>query len=148
MFPLATDTQFSRDQIIQAIGAMLEIANVDEAGNAEEVAMISQFYKGLQEPGTDGWPPFESITPASPSAASFKDAAQRDMLMATCIMTAFADGVISDREMVALKDMSADLDVKEERFAQIMALVKDYMLMQLAGLPDAESIVKVARELG
>lgn len=148
MFPLATDTPLNRNQIIHVIGAMLKIAYVDEAGTADEVAMIREFYQGVQEPGTDGWPAFESIAPASPTADLFPDAAQKEMLMATCMMTAFADGIMSDKELSALKEFSSYLDVSEERFVQIMALVKDYMLMQLAGLPDAESIVKVARDLG
>ncbi len=148
MFPLKTDAQFTPDQVLKTTAAMLFIAHVDVAGTAEEVAMIKEFYDGFQRSGRDGWPAFETIKPASPAAACFPDAEHREMLMATCMMTAFADGVMSADELQALKMMASGLNLTEERFEEILALVKDYMLMQLAGLPDAESIVKVARDLG
>ena len=148
MFPLITDAPFSQEQVLQITGAMLEIARVDLAGTAEEVAMIQDFYNGFCNSEAGVWPAFASLSASSPAADCFPEPGQRDMLMATCIMVAFADGVMSAEELTALKAMAANLAVGEERFEEILALVKDYMLLQLAGLPDTGSIVAVARELG
>ena len=152
MFPLKTDTPFTPDQVVEVTRAMLQIAYVDGAGSAEEVAMIGQFYDGFRDSEAGEWPKFETISrdfgAASLSADKFPDAEQREMILATCIMVAFADGVMTEDELSALAEMSENLRISNERFAEILALVKDFMLMQLAGLPDTESIMAVARELG
>jgi hypothetical protein len=148
MFPLITDAPFSQEQVLQITGAMLLIAHVDNAGTVEEVAMIQDFYNGFCSSEAGDWPAFATIGASSPAAACFPESGQREMLMAICMMVAFADGIMSADERAALKAMAADLSVGEERFEEILALVKDHMLMQLAGLPDAGSIVAVARELG
>jgi tellurite resistance protein TerB len=152
MFPLKTDTPFTRDQVVGVTRAMLQIAHIDGAGTAEEVALISQFYDGFRNSGGDEWAGFETVSRdycgASVSADVFPDAEQREMIIATCIMVAFADGAMTQDELSALRKMSEGLSITIERFDQILALVKDHMLMQLAGLPDTESIIAVTRELG
>lgn len=152
MFPLKTDTPFTRDQVISVTRAMLHVAHVDSAGTAEEVAMVGQFYEGFRNSNGGEWPGFETISNdiggVSLSAELFPDVEQREMIVATCIMVAFADGVMSEKELAAVRSMSENLAVSSDRFEQILALVKDFMLMQLSGLPDPESIMKVARELG
>lgn len=152
MFPLKTDTPFTRDQVIEVTRVMLQIAHVDSAGTAEEVAMIGQFYDGFRNSGGAEWPGFETVSrdfsETSVSEKLFPLAEQREMIVATCIMVAFADGKMTENELSALQKMSEDLSITSDRFVQILALVKDFMLMQLAGLPDTESIMQVARELG
>ena len=147
MFPFATDTGFSREQIILATAAMLKVVQVDDAGTAEEIAMIRQFYEDLKTGGEENWPLFESIEPASPSSSAFPDMNQREMLLATCTMAAYADGVLSSQELDAIKTLARDLDMPRERMDQILELVKDHLLMQLSGIPDTESIVNVARNM-
>ncbi len=144
MFPFKTDVQFSSEQILKLVAAMLFIANVDVAGTAEEVAMIQKFYDGFR----DDLPAFGTIEASPPLPGSFPEAEQREILMATCVMVAFADGVMSDNELKAVKNMAEKFDITEEKFEELLSLVKDYMLMQLAGLPDTDSVIKVARELG
>ena len=152
MFPLKTDTPFTPEQVVEVTRAMLQIAHVDGAGTAEEVAMIGQFYDGFRDSGVGEWPGFETICNdfggVSLSATLLPDPEQREMIVATCIMVAFADGVMTDAELTALRKISENISISNDRFEQILALVKDFMLMQLAGLPDTESIMAVARELG
>lgn len=152
MFPLKTDTPFTREQVVEITRAMLQIAHVDSAGTAEEVAMIGQFYEGFRNSNGGEWPAFDDIcvnfSEKAISAPLFPDAEQREMIIATCIMVAFADGVMSEDERASLLKLSADVSVSMDRFEQILELVKDFMLMQLAGLPDTESLITVARELG
>ena len=152
MFPLKTDIPFTRDQVVAATRAMLQIAHVDGAGTAEEVAIIGQFYNSFSELAGAEWPGFEALSAdfgdASVSTDIFPDAEQREMIVATCIMVAFADGELTGDELSALRTMAESLSVPRDRFEQILALVKDHMLMHLAGLPDPASIIAVARELG
>lgn len=152
MFPLKTDTPFTPEQVVEVTRAMLRIAHVDGAGTAEEVAMIGQFYDGFRNSETGEWPGYETIGRdfggASLYADLFPDAGQREMIVATCIMVAFADGEMTEDELSALGKLSENLRINGDRFEEILALVKDFMLMQLAGLPDTASIMAVARELG
>lgn len=151
MFPLKTDTPFTRDQVVEVTRAMLQIAHIDGAGTAEEVSMINQFYDSVRNLNGDEWPGFETVSrdfmKASVSTDLFPDAEQREMIVATCIMVAFADGEMTEDELSALRKISESLGIDNDRFEQILDLVKDHMLMQLAGLPDTESIIAVAREL-
>ena len=152
MFPLKTDTPFTRDQVVAVTRAMLQIAHVDGAGTAEEVAMIGQFYDGFRNLGGQEWPGFETVSrdfmKTSVSADVFPDAEQREMIVATCIMVAFADGEMTGDELSALRTMAKSLNITNDRFEQILALVKDHMMSHLSGLPDTASIIAVARELG
>ena len=54
---------------------------------------------------------------------------------------------IRDRDE-AVRSIALRLGVDSERFAQVLALVKDHLLAQFARLPDTGSIVAVAKELG
>jgi DnaJ-domain-containing protein 1 len=81
-------------------------------------------------------------------AADFPDAGHRDMILALCIMVAYADGDYSAAERTAVLAAAASLGASGERVEQILAQVKDYMLAQLAHLPDAASVAVVAKELG
>ncbi len=152
MFQLITDAGFTPEQVLQMTGAMLMVARVDPAGTEEEIAMIREFYTGFQDDASGAWPAFDTLLqqPAGsfPAAEQFSEAAQREMLVSTCIMVAFADGQLSERELTALRELAAALQLPENRFAELLELVKDYMLMQLAGLPDAQSVATVAAELG
>lgn len=152
MFPLNTETPFTRDQVVAVTRAMLQVAHVDAAGLVEEVEMIQHFYDGFRNGNGEEWPDFASVNQdygdAVISAAIFPAAEQREMILSTCTMVAFADGEISPNELSALARMAEDLRIDTGRCEQILALVKDHMLMQLSGLPDTESIIAVARELG
>lgn len=155
MISLLTDLRLSRQQIIAATQAMLRIAHVDGARTAEEVALIRLFYAGCNESDAAtaaDWPAFDALVAGSPAArlaaAEFPDRDGREMVLATCIMVAYADGELSAPELAALHALAADLGIDAERFEHLLALVKDHMLAQLAGLPDAGSVAAVARELG
>lgn len=152
MFQLLTDAVFTPEQALQMTGAMLVIARVDPDGTEEEVAMIREFYTGFQDDVVADLPAFDALLENTvgswPAAELFPEAAQREMLVSTCIMVAFADGRLSEQELSALHELARAVQLPEARFAELLELVKDHMLMQLAGLPDAQSIAAVAAELG
>jgi len=148
MFPLITDQPLTPTQIAAATRLLLYIAHVDGARTAEEVALIRQFYDACRSEAAD-LPAFDDLDASGDvSTADFADPGQRAMLLAFCQMVAYADGELSTREREAVAQTAARLDITDERRDAILAQVKDYMLAQLAGLPDAASVATVARELG
>lgn len=147
MFPLMSEVTLTPPQMAAATSAMLRIAHVDDACTAEEVELIRTFYgDGIQGPSFEAL--LGSYASTSPSAADFADAGAREMVLATCIMVAYADGELSAPELTALHALATGLGVDSGRFEHLLALVKDQMLARLAGLPDAGSVAAVARELG
>ena len=151
MFPLMTETPLSPAQIVAATRLMLGIAHVDGARTVEEEALIRQFYDGCRTASAD-FLSFDTLVAergtTSVVAADFPDAGQRDMIVALCIMVAYADGDYSAAERTAVEAAAGSLGLNVERVEQILAQVKDYMLAQLAHLPDAASVAVVAKELG
>ena len=146
MFPLMSEVTLTPAQIAAATAAMLRIAHVDGACTAAEVELIRAFY-GTDADGPSFATLLGSYATASASAADFDDANAREVVLATCIMVAYADGELSAPELAALHALATDLGVDSGRFDHLLALVKDHMLARLAGLPDAGSVAAVAREL-
>ncbi|RDE52109.1 MAG: hypothetical protein DVS81_02435 [Candidatus Accumulibacter meliphilus] len=150
MFPQFDDVSLNVAQTVAATQILLRIAHVDGTKSAEEVALIGQFYDACRNAALD-WPAFASLqteTPAGNAAGLFTAPAQRDMLVATCLLVAYADGALIDKELAAVREVAAEIGMAGTRVDELLALVKDYMLAQLARLPDADSVAVVARELG
>lgn len=151
MFPLMTELPMTPAQVVCATLLMLHVAHVDGPGTAEEVALIRQFYDACRSASAD-FPAFETLVAgqgdANASTREFPDAGHRDMLVALCVMVAYADGKLSAQERAAVGQAADSLDLTSERLEQVIAQVKDHMLAQLSRLPDAASVAVVARELG
>lgn len=151
MFPLMTELPLTPAQVVAASRLMLHVAHIDGAGTAEEVALIRQFYDACRSASAD-FPAFDTLDggwgAADVSRSEFPDSGHRDMLLALCVMVAYADGELSTPERAAVGRVAASLGLADERIEQILAQVKDYMLAQLAHLPDAASVAVVAKELG
>jgi uncharacterized tellurite resistance protein B-like protein len=151
MFPLMTELPLAPTQVVAATRLLLHVAHVDGARSAEEVALIRQFYDACRTASTD-FPAFETLDgdqgADAVSASDFSDAGHRDMLVALCLMVAYADGELSAAERTAIDTAARCLGLADERVDQVLAQVKDYMLAQLSRLPDAASVAVVAKELG
>lgn len=150
MFPFADASGLSASQITVVTEAMLLVAGVDEAGSAEEVALIRSFYEGAtgQGPRSD----FRELLSAargglSLSAEMFTDDSQKDLTIGLCLMVAYADGSFSPKEQAAVLGLSQQIGMERARYDGLVEQVRDHLLQQLATLPDAASVVKVAREL-
>lgn len=150
MFPQLIDVSLDADQTVAATQLLLRIAHVDGAKTAEEVALIRNFYDACRN-GADDWPVFDSLgteTQNTSPAGAFRDAAQRDLVVATCLLVAYADGALIAEELAAVRVVATEIGMPAARVDELLALVKDYMLAQFARLPDAASVAAVARELG
>jgi uncharacterized tellurite resistance protein B-like protein len=150
MFPLLENVSLNADQSVAATRLLLRVAQVDGAKTAEEVALIRLFYEGGRNDSA-GWPAFDTLQAAPQDgefAHTFGEAAQRDLVIATCLMVAYADGVLTSEELAAVRAVAAQVGTSPVRVDELLALVKDYMLAHLSRLPDASSVAAVARELG
>ena len=148
MFPFSRLESMSNAAILATTQAMLKIAGVDGMQPAE-LEIIRAFY---QNSGASGLPAFETLQEKAPlnrhiDHHAVSSAAEKEMLLALCVMTGYADGGLSAAELASIQSIAADLGASDKVEA-IVAQVKDYMLAQLAHLPDAASVAKVARELG
>lgn len=147
IFPLTDLNSMSSEALMGATRTMLRVARVDTMHPAEE-ALIRNFYTSCSD-GL-GLPSFDTLlqqTGYHMDASMFRGPAERDMVLALAVMTAYADGSFSEAEQATVKDVAADLQLPVTRVDEIADMVKDHMLAQLAHLPDAGSVAKVAAEL-
>jgi uncharacterized tellurite resistance protein B-like protein len=151
MFPLLTELPLSSAQIVAAVRLLLHVAHVDGARTEEEVRLVRQFYESCRPTSAD-LPDFDALLAErgafTIAAGDFPETAHRVMLLALCVMVAYADGDYSAAERAAVAGAAGSLAVADDRLDAIVAQVKDYMLAQLSHLPDAASVAVVARELG
>ena len=148
MLPQFVDTQLNPAQTISATRLLLRIARVDGARTAEEIALIRQFYETGREAH---WPDFAALLDNDSSGdltTTFTQIEQRELVIATCLMVAFADGCLIAEELAAVHAVAGEIGLPAKRVDELLALVKDYMLAQLSHLPDAGSLAVVAGELG
>jgi len=149
MFPLLENVSLNADQSLAATRLLLRIAHVDGARTAEEVALIRWFHDS--GPASVDRPAFDTLQETGQGgefAETFSEAGQRDLVLATCLMVAYADGALTAEELSAVRGVAEEIGTPAGRVDELLALVKDYMLAQLARLPDAGSVAVVARELG
>jgi len=150
MFPLLENVSLNADQSLAATRLLLRIAHVDGARTAEEVALIRWFHDSGRGSSVD-WPAFDTLQATGQGdylAETFSESGQRDLVLATCLMVAYADGALTAEELAAVRGVAEEIGTPTGRVDELLALVKDYMLAQLARLPDAGSVAVVARELG
>lgn len=149
MLPVNANVELDATQKTLATRAMLEIAQVDAGHAAEEIALIRAFYEADAEPAQL---PFEHLLttlsqPAPLAADSFPEAGQRDLLISTCLMVAYADGQFSQAERAAIHTLAERIGMPPAQVTALDEIVQDYLLSQLANLPDAESVARVGVEL-
>ncbi len=149
MLPFNDAVELDLAQKSLATRAMLEVAQVDAGHVAEEIALIRAFYEADAEPGQI---PFDSLLAASSQAAplaadSFPQAEQRDLVISSCLMVAYADGQYSQAERTAIAAIASRIGMDSARFKMLDDIVQDHLLSQLANLPDAESVARVGAEM-
>lgn len=143
------DQELSQDQVIALTNAMISVAAVDGIQPAE-AALIGQFYESSRSaamPATAtliagaGGKRFDARELAG-STAEFADT-----LVLMCLMTAYADGRLSDAERKHVGSIASALGMDAARLDGHLARVRDDLLGALSHLPDAGSVAAVVREL-
>lgn len=149
MFPFANVESMSSGAVLATCQAMLKVAAVDDLLPAE-IELIRNFYQGF---GESGLPAFEVLLEKAPGDLhidrhALENDAQKELLLALCVITGFADGALSAEELVTIQGIADDLGIPADKLSDAIAKVKDFMLSQLTHLPDAGSVAIVAKELG
>lgn len=151
MFPFFAPQAMSGTALIAATKTMLKVAHTDGLHPAE-AALIENFYSSAINESSTSAPSFASlsdnIADFMVEANNFENDAEREMVLALCVMTGFADGSYSQSEQETVRSIAARLQIADERLMHIVEAVKDHMLAQLSHLPDAASVARVAKELG
>jgi uncharacterized membrane protein YebE (DUF533 family) len=128
---------------------MLSVAAIDGMHPAE-AALIGQFYESSRSadmPGTTALlaSPETSVFDAAELAGGSDEFADTAVLM--CLMTAYADGNLSNTERTLVQSIATALKMDASRFDYLLAQVRDELVGALAHLPDAESVAVVVKEL-
>jgi tellurite resistance protein len=149
MLPFSDAVELDAAQKSLATRAMLEVAQVDAGHVAEEIALIRAFYEADAEPGQV---PFDSLLAASSQAAplaadSFPKPEQRDLVVSSCLMVAYADGQFSQAERAVIAAIAGRVGLDAGRLQTLDDIIQDHLLSQLANLPDAASVAVVGAEL-
>ena len=146
---LVHDQTLSAAQIILLTKAMLSVALIDGLAPAE-AALIGQFYETSRSADM----PSTAALLASPDARQF-DVAElagsapelADTVVLMCLMTAYADGRLSDAERAQVQAIASEIGVDDARFDTLLAQVRDELIGALSHLPDAGSVAVVVKEL-
>ena len=143
------DQNLSPAQVLQITRAMLLVAGVDGIQSAE-AALIGQFYEASR---TADMPPVQLLITES-EAQPFKttDLAGSsgefaDTLILMCLMTAYADGQLSQGERNQIQSVASALGIDSARMQAHLAQVRDELIGALSHLPDAASVAAVVGEL-
>lgn len=147
MIPLDPNVQLDAQQKTLTTRAMLQIAQVDTASTPEELLLIRTFYEDGSEVT-----PFAQLVADSAAAAplpadAFPQSEQRDLVIASCLMVAHADGHFSAAERIATQAIAGQIGMTAERHDELLTLVQEDLLARIAGLPDSASVVKVIQEM-
>lgn len=150
MIPIDSSTRLDATQKVLATQAMLNIAHVDAAGLQDEVALIRAFFEDVSQ--GESRIPFADLlqnarTELSLNPAMFPDPAQKDLVVGSCALVAYADGVLSKAEREAVMAVARQIGMPAERFEQLVDIIRDHLLSQLLRLPDAQSVARVSQEL-
>lgn len=147
MIPFSSAAPLNPAQIVAATCAMLAISRVDRATRTR-LALIRGFYEDFcpmwrcPVSAFDRQPGHREQTGRACSRID-----QRDLVLASCLMVAYADGALSSAERGAVLALSQQMGIASAEFDKVLRLVQDYLLQQVSGLPDAASVAKVAQEL-
>ncbi len=143
------DQELSQEQVIALTNAMISVATVDGLQPAE-AALIGQFYESSRSAAMPA-----TATLIAGAASHRFDASQldgstaefADTLVLMCLMTAYADGRLSDGERQQVGAIAGALGMDAARLDSHLARVRDDLLGALSHLPDAGSVAAVVREL-
>lgn len=149
MMNAVQDQDLSPAQVKQLTNAMLSVAMVDGL-NPAEAALIRQFYDSAR---SDDMLPTDAVMDDQAAhqfnlgelAGSSPEFA--DTLVLMSLMTAYADGSLSQGERELVDSIAGATGMDGERLAKHLAQVQNDLIGALSHLPDSGSVANVLREL-
>lgn len=146
------DQKLTPTQVTLLTKTMLSVAMVDGIHPAE-ASLIGQFYETSRSADM----PSTSSVMASPETQTFDLASLTenyvystdfaDTVVLMCLMTAYADGGLSQAERDHIQAIATKMGVDQQRLDGHLAQVRDELVGALSHLPDAGSVAAVMKEL-
>ena len=137
------------NQVSVIVQGMVRVAGADGI-HERELALIREFYdacradvKGLVAFDDIQLEPFDA---KKARAALHTDSLQQSFL-ASCYLLAYADGVVSQKELDEIDVLVRELGIGEEIAKTTRDLIKDILVMQLAKSDNMEALQKISSEL-
>jgi tellurite resistance protein len=137
------------NQVRVIVQGMVRVAGADGI-HERELALIREFYdacradvKGLADFDNIQLEPFD---PAKARKALNSEPLQQSFL-ASCYLLAYADGVVSQKELDEIDVLVRELGIGEEIAKTTRDLIKDILVMQLAKSENLEALQKISSEL-
>ncbi len=148
MFDLFPEIEIGPAQAAAIARGLVTVARADGHMHEQEGALISEFYASLSDSPAD----LAALQKADPvdgefMAASLATGDQRRLFLKTAILLAFADGNYTGAESKLIGEYATAFGVEADELARLEQQVKEYMLSQLTGITNSESVAEVAKEL-
>lgn len=147
------DIDFSPVQIQYMMHGMYHVAKSDGATD-EEMELIEQFYNWLVEdkvlslPWADWVEKAERIEWRPSNGQRYLDTPEhKDAFMKCCFMISFSDGILSDKEKAALKELSSDIGMSEEDYVRCYNETKDFLMSFFVDIRDVDTLSKIQKDI-
>ncbi len=149
MMNAVQDQDLTPAQVMQLTNTMLSVAMVDGLNPAEAV-LIRQFYESAR---SDDMLPVDAMM-AGQAARQFNVSELvgsspefADTLVLMGLMTAYADGSLSQAERDLVKSIASATGMDDELLDKHLSQVQNDLIGALSHLPDSGSVANVLREL-
>jgi uncharacterized membrane protein YebE (DUF533 family) len=144
-----TSEALTPDQMKALLACVVSTAHVDGI-HSQEIQLIEQFCgeNQYQAPLKDLISKAGDIGLAKAALAAIQaDQAFVEQVLLMSVMTAYADGHISDAELAHVNALGASVNVPASKMAELRIQVRDTLLGSLSHLPDSESVAALAKSM-
>ena len=137
------------NQVRVIVQGMVRVAGADGI-HERELALIREFYEACRT-DVKGLVDFDDVhlekfDPKTARAALNTEAVQQSFL-ASLYLLAYADGVVSQKELDEIDVLVKELEISDEIAKTTRDLIKDILVMQLAKSDNIEALQKISSEL-
>jgi uncharacterized membrane protein YebE (DUF533 family) len=143
------DIQLGLNHVQVIVRGMYAVAKSDGV-HETELVMMQGFYESCRS-DDDGLTSFKELIEVPLDLAEAKEALDTDALrqafLKSCLFLAFADGVYSDGEKKAVRQLAAGVGLSESDVSSLESVVKGELLRQVSRVQNMESLKEVATSL-
>jgi tellurite resistance protein len=144
-----TSEALTLNQMQALLACVVSTAQVDGI-QPQEVDLIDRFCgeNAYQAPLKDLLAKAGDIEHTKAKLVAVKDdAAFVEQVLLMSIMTAYADGHITDAELAHVNALGASVNISASKMAELRIQVRDTLLGSLSHLPDSESVAALAKSM-
>ena len=145
-FPQVEINEAQAEGIARGLYTVARVDGVHE----REVALISQFYSDATNGSANNLAELGRMGDVDGTylAALLPTKEHRALFVKTAWLLAYADGGVSAAERKTITSLAGALGLDAATQGKLEASVKDFLMMQLAGLQNTAAVAEVAKKLG